>query len=304
LQGTQIPAGLSASTPALTVVASAEVHLPLDERFMSTDPIAVQAEKIARGRAMFTAALDSTNAALQRRMSNHRILIVAGCAVTAGIAVWCGVTGSFAPASCLLGLFSLVAFAIWNDTRIVNGWRRGVLSAWLNERLNLEDLIRAVKARKVLPPRTISGMFKSLQELSRPGPTPLAVEVRSALSQTVVLAHACEATQTLASAVRWAILTVSVSVALTMHFWWALAGVGALLLVTLIERFYERLLVHHAREHLIQVLSDASAFHNFVAIAQSMEWEPIDGSRTRALLNSLTPNQRQLMQANPVSLPK
>jgi hypothetical protein len=257
---------------------------------MSADPIARQTEKTARGRAIFTAALDSTNAALQRRIRNHRMLIVVAGALIVGVSVWCVAAASLAPAGFLLGLFSLVALAIWNDARIVNHWRRVILFEWVNGRLDLQDLIRAVMARKTLPPRTISTMFASLSEVSGLVPVPTALEVRRALSLTLVSAHGLEAERALASATKWAITAVSISVALLMQSWWPLAGAGAILMVALAKRCNERYFAYHWLESMLRELRDDAQMRDFASCALTMNWSLIDGGRMQVYLNSLKAN--------------
>jgi hypothetical protein len=188
----------------------------------------------------YRTALDRTTATIDRRARYFRNQIV--IVVTIGVLV---VIAAILRSPSALWAFLLLVPAcglfFFSDSRALNGWRSGLLAAWITGELDFAAYREAIRANPRLPKGTVEGMLMTLPsagslvaEQSLPAPT------RRAIAAASLALHRGRADALLLQAVASGVVVGVLLAALWMRRWTPLIGLVTLGLVPVIRALVSR----------------------------------------------------------------
>jgi hypothetical protein len=234
-------------------------------------------------------AIDLTARIINLRASRYRYLVISVVALFAACPVLAIITHTWSPIFGLFFLFPFCAAFFHTDASLVGRWRRMILQAWAEGRLELETFRSALRGLVMLPAPTLQEMLSTLPVVDVNGvPCQTPLPVRQALAFTLSRFDTSDSDRRGAATITRLVAGGLIAWAIIAHSWWPLFGMLALPMVVVVRAVLGALRAWAWRKQVATFEAAGLDIGEFVHVARQIDWYGVPASTRDRLLASLS----------------
>jgi len=229
-----------------------------------------------------------TGLTFNTRSTRFRNLIIAVVALGAVCIIPAVILLSWLPLWGLILLIPLCGGYLFFDARLVDNWRRQVLTEWAAGKLDLDVFIKAVTAIPSLPQRTLQGMLATLPSGSRiPAAGNLGMVEKVAVAETLRIIGRCQSNRPLALTLAVLVGLAAAACASVLRTWQPLWGLLGMPLIIGMHHLFVRTQLARLGGFLGELGQQGLTMSDYLGMAQKFDWSGIAETGKKRFFRSL-----------------
>jgi hypothetical protein len=189
----------------------------------------------------YRTAIDLTTQTIDKRAKYYRNLVVTVVFATLASIGWALVSWSLSPLSGLFLLFPICGLFFFIDARLLNEWRSQLFQHWAKKEIDFSSFCDAINAISILPKETLQAMLATLPVTGDIiAEQTITSSTRAAVASSIEVNHVNQSDAIAFKVSGFAIVVVSLILALALCIWQPLLGVAVVLILPLLQGWTRR----------------------------------------------------------------